>query len=106
MSKYPELDKIHAVSDDSQKIGEFLEWLQSEGYSLGKYVEHEHDLDCWEWTNLGGRRMKQYVCGYSEGTNFVRIPLRINDLLAEYFGIDENKAEQERRAILNKLRNQ
>lgn len=32
MSTYPEHEKLTAVSDDSQKLGEFLEWGVRHGY--------------------------------------------------------------------------
>ncbi len=71
----PELNKIKKVSEDSQKIGDFLSWLFDEkGLCLGKYPE--------------GKDRLQAV-----GNN-------IPDLLADYFKIDEKKAEEERRAIL------
>ncbi len=31
---YPELEKVRAVKDKSQIIGEFLEWLMSKGFTI------------------------------------------------------------------------
>lgn len=75
----PELDKLRAVQDESQVLGEFLtEWLPSQGIHLMMYVDGD-DLP----------RMVN------------RTP---NTLLAEFFGIDLVKVETERRAVLKYLR--
>lgn len=37
MSDYPEHDRLSTVKDQSQAIGEFLEWLAGEGIHLGHY---------------------------------------------------------------------
>lgn len=101
MSAYPELDKIHAVSKESESIGIFLEWLCEQGYHLAEYAEHTHTPDCWERDEHGH---KQWLCGYQEGDNFVPVSYTINTLLAQYYNIDEAKAEQERRRLLESLR--
>ena len=79
MSKYPdcpETDKLVAIAKDSQKIGSFLEWLQENDFVIAYY----------------GRNDILYQ--HRQTTN---------DLLAEYFKIDLDKVETERRAILNHL---
>jgi hypothetical protein len=75
--QYPALDKMQAVQKESQAIGEFLEWLQDRGTSLGYW--HGDD----------------YI-PYRYGT--------IEDLLADYFEIDLNQVEREKRAELAELR--
>lgn len=78
----PECDKMLAVQNRSQDIGEFLEWLRGErGLHLAEY-----DDDFWE-----GKFLKP-------------VNIRIEDLLAEFFEIDLNKVEAERRALLESLR--
>jgi len=73
-----ECDKLAAVSGDSQTIGAFLDWLQSEkGYTLCDVDRHDR------------------FTPVSDGTQA---------LLAEYFEIDLNKVEQERRGLLAALR--
>jgi len=62
----PECDKLHAIADKSQVVGEFIEW-----------VREKHG---------------------------VHMPKSIDDLLADFFEIDQNKVEQEKRAILESLR--
>lgn len=76
--KTPELDKISKVSDKSQAIGEFLEWLvQKKEIVLAKWM----DMEGWD---------PQLVVAYEPK----------NKLLAEYFGIDQDKVENERRKLL------
>lgn len=82
MSDTPELDKISANRGDSQTIGEFLEWATTEGgFNFTKTFESGE-------MNLFGEKL----------TNDV--PVRIEDALADFFGIDLKKAEEERRALL------
>lgn len=71
----PECDKMRAARDTSQAIGSFLDWL-----------EHETDM---------------VVC-YFEDSRDEYLPVRktIKQLLADYFEIDLNKVEEEKRALL------
>ena len=80
MSDYPEHDKLKAVMEQSQAIGEFID-------DNGKYV-------LAEWMEVEGYSHLQLTP--------VRRP--INDILAEYFGIDMRTLESEKRAMLEKLR--
>lgn len=83
MVKTPECDKMLKVQDESQAIGAFLDWLQSE------------------------RRLT--LCEANDRTfenSFIPARIGIEDLLAEYFKIDLNKVEKERRAILEECRKQ
>lgn len=81
----PMLEKMHLVQRESQIIGEFLDWL----------------------LNQKGLRLAHYV-GESPFVELVpyrgddRHPL-IEALLAEYFDIDLDQAERERRALLDKI---
>lgn len=79
---YPELRKLHIVSGESQKIGEFLDWLKSRGMFIAKYEVMEDFRD----------PMPSAIGGTTE------------QLLAEYFKIDLAKVEREKSAILEKLR--
>lgn len=70
---YPEHEKLRAIRDQSQKAGEFLEWLQAEkGVSL-------------------------MVGDFPLQTTTTR-------LLAEFFEIDLDKIEDEKRTMLEVLR--
>lgn len=77
MSNYPEHDKLTAVAEQTQAIGEFVEWLESKGIFLARYVE---------------------------GSNYPRSVHGFRDLLAEWAGIDQDKLEAEKRQMLNALR--
>lgn len=72
----PELDKMKALTEKSQAIGEFIDLFLAE---KGMILCHE--------TEVG----------------FLPCSVSIEKLLAEFFGIDLNKVEEERRAILEFL---
>ena len=89
----PESDKLRAVVDKSQTIGEFLDWLQADGVIPSR--EHEHSEGCYE----GGDR----ICGTSKG-ELTFDHESIESRLARYFEIDLRKVEAEKRAILDAIR--
>jgi hypothetical protein len=72
-----ECEKLNSVQEKSQPIGEFIDWMQNRGFVISSYDEDG---------NL-------YPCRIS-----------INLFLAQYFEIDLDKVEQERRALLEWLR--
>ncbi|KKL08845.1 hypothetical protein LCGC14_2571790 [marine sediment metagenome] len=80
----PVLEKIRKVHEDSQRISEFLEWLQTEEITLAEWT----GSDCDE-------------CG---DENLMPISMNREHLLAKYFCIDLVKAEKERQAILDDIR--
>jgi len=73
MSDYPECDKLSKVKDESQIIGEFLDWCSTQGVHLATYYE-ERGL-------VADRRS-------------------IEQVLADYFDIDLDKVEEEKQHIL------
>ncbi len=77
--QYSEHDKLKKVQPQSQAIGQFLEWL----------------LDA-----------KQYVICALDEKGYSWYPVRdsIEDLLYAYFEIDPKKIEQEKRAMLEEIR--
>jgi len=86
-NKYHECEKLYAVNDESQKLGEFLDWLKRKYYLCEFFEDYIPELD------------ENYSpAGY--------YPIRksINQILAEYFKIDLGKIEKERRQILDELR--
>jgi len=91
---YPEHDKLGKIVEKSQAIGEFIEWL--------RYVKKLH-LASWmdvEYTDttLFGKEEKII-------RNELHIqPVDINNILAEYFDIDQKKLEEEKRAMLDGIR--
>jgi len=73
---YPEHQRMSAVAGQSQVIGEFLDWLPTIGVVL-----------CEPWEE-----------------SFYPSGRTTTSLLAEFFGIDLNKIETEKRAMLAALR--
>lgn len=79
MSDYPEHDKMRVIAKQSQTIGEFLAWAQNEkGWALCHLDQNE----------------QEYMPVYKS----------ITVLLAEYFEIDLNRVEDEKRQMLDELR--
>lgn len=84
MKKYKECEKLSVVHDESQKLGEFLDWLRNEkNYTLSEYVP-----------NVDG------CCYESESEVLMPVTKGIEALLAEYFDVDLDKVEKERRHML------
>ena len=82
-----ELDKLQKVQPKSQTIGEFLDWLNyTKNYAVCAWVKTTKG----EWEII------------PEGYYPVRT--QVEDLLAEYFGIDLKKVEQEKQKMLDDLR--
>jgi hypothetical protein len=89
----PTLDKLKSVSDKSQAIGAFLEWLQSEQkVQLMRY--HEHNDSCRDEDDED-----EFVCGLDD--EMFPNHSSIEQLLADYFEIDLKEVEKERRALLD-----
>jgi len=115
----PECEKMVKVAEDSQKIGEFLDWLQEQSIHLCK--PHKHTDSCYSWGTVeppanGIRSWKMGVnyrqkytdekwldCGYHDG-EMVYIRDSFEKLLARYFDIDLDKIEKEKQAILKEIR--
>jgi hypothetical protein len=75
---YPEHERLKAIKDKSQAIGEFLEWLDSHPSITLCDIDSNHDYFPTHVTN--------------------------NTLLAEYFGIDLAKLENEKQLMLDEFR--
>lgn len=86
----PELDKMLKVKNESQAIGEFIESLREKGLYICREVDKEYGLTT---VDDNGDDYSTYV----ENTT------SIEELLADFFGIDLKKCEEERQAILNSL---
>lgn len=75
MSDYPEHDKMHAISAQSQAIGEFTDWMVDE--------------------------YKAQFCAWNdEFREYQPVYVSIKDLLAKFFDIDVVKLEDEKTAML------
>lgn len=76
--QYPEHIRLKAVSEKSQAIGEFLAYAAGRG-SRGRKAGFIRRFGSWRWMNT-------------------------TQILAEYFKIDLEKIEDEKRAMLESLR--
>lgn len=93
----PECDRLTQVRDQSQPIGEFLDWLRNEkGWEL--CYRHKHTGLCYD---EDGNK----ACGYREH-DMCPAHYQTETLLAEFFEIDLKKVEAERLAVLRHVRKQ
>lgn len=101
----PECDRMQDVKDKSHAIGEFMDWLREEkGWTVCE--EHHHDDDCLERVARFEDDEEgdvQQICGCLEG-QYIPVPIRMEQLLAEFFEIDLDKVEEERQALLAEQR--
>jgi hypothetical protein len=74
MSDFPEHDKLAAVQDQSQIVGEFMEWAEENGYQL---------------------------MAVDDGRPY---GVALEPVLADWLGIDLEKLDKEKRAMLNEMR--
>ena len=82
MTKHPECDKMCGVKDQSQVVGEFIDWLaEKKGIILAEWGDGELSRDELYRTHSSTER-----------------------LLAEFFDIDLAKIETEKRAMLDAIR--
>ena len=78
--KYSEHEKLKAIQEQSQVVGEFLDWLQNEKHPvIAEYQKEDPQL-------------------------LYPIYISIEQLLADFFDIDLKKIEIENRQILEKQR--
>ena len=101
-----EIEKLEDVRKRSQAIGEFLEWLLgTKSYRLGKYLTDEEyeseDNVSWVDGLYETEQFKRHEIGKEE---LMPIHIDIERLLAEYFEIDLGKVEEERREIIERIR--
>jgi hypothetical protein len=100
-TKYPEHEKLHAVKDKSQAIGEFIDWLREEhNVHLGRSHSHE-DSGCERETDKSGFRF--WNCGM-QTDQYEHERRNVVSFMAEFFDIDLDKIEMEKRAMLDSLR--
>ncbi|MDA4132203.1 MAG: hypothetical protein OK454_03645 [Thaumarchaeota archaeon] len=72
-------ERLASVKEESQKLGEFIEWVRNE------------------------RTPHLVLCQEIQG-EYAPAGVRTEDLLAEYFDIDLQELEKERRSMLEELR--
>ncbi len=78
--KYPECTRMKAVSDKSQIIGTFIEYMESQGYTLRKWYEDD------------------------DYNGYIRIDKTINQMLADYYDINLSIVEEEKQQMLEEHR--
>jgi hypothetical protein len=78
----PECERLSAISDKSNCIGEFIDWLHEQDMTIAKWedLEDHDDPSLWPYSGSTTR------------------------LLAQFFDIDLDKVEKEKREILEALR--
>lgn len=110
---YPEHDKLAKVKDDSQAIGEFLDFgLPRLGGGMTIYEELTVDCECGACSLGRGDRSRFHtdeeiataVDGVVKVKRMFPTMRTIPSMLAEYFSIDEQAIETEKRAMLQALR--
>lgn len=86
---YPEHGKLRRVNRTSNKIGQFLEWLQLD---RGLVIAERRLVD---WEDEDGVPVEEVL---------FTADVTITKLLAEYFEIDLDEIEREKRAMLQACR--
>lgn len=81
---YPEHEKLKKISDKSQAIYDFIEW-----------INHKKEIYLSEWVTMPGRRSDP-VLSYARTST--------HSLLAEFFGIDQSKIDTEKETMLELIR--
>lgn len=101
--KTPELEKLNSIYRYHQKIGEFLEWIRekysAEFYSHRKSTEVSTDMFGHPYIDPGTGEERTY-----QATRLMSIGKKTEVLLAEFFELDLDRVEQERRVLLKHLR--
>jgi hypothetical protein len=104
MSDYPdtpELDRMSGCTDESQIIGSFIDWLATEARFGPQSGEGRKEAIRAQKLNASPVKL----CLFDEKMDEWRpVGLRIEEILARYYDIDLNKVEDERRAILEHIR--
>ena len=111
----PELDKMIANRDNSQAIGEFMDWMMNKKQVLFRiqqpekieYLDKDFEKEC---KKLGFGTPQERAHRYNNSTKWEHVgglvPFNVNieNILAEYFGVDLKKAEKEKLALLDNIR--
>lgn len=116
-SEYPEHEKLQAVVDRSQAIGEFLDWLPEAGLALCSWQEAGNN-GVPEYLWIPGKEKNRQptrrdfavdraipnpdFCWWGPGYRLASTS--ITKLLSQYFGIDLVRLEQEKRTLLDRQR--
>jgi hypothetical protein len=96
--QYPEHKKLKVVQDQSQQIGGFLDWLSANELTI---CINTADTNRDE---LSGISRKQLGCPKRIQDLYLPSRRSPEQLLADYFDIDLQKIESEKRKMLEELR--
>lgn len=80
---YPEHEKLAKVSTLSNQLGEFIDWMEGEGWLFAEWVESEY---------RGG------------DAQLTPVHKTINEWLALFYGVDLQKIEDEKEQMLEEIR--
>ncbi len=95
MIEYPEHEKLKKIIDKSQICGEFYEWLtQQKNIRLSKL--HQHTSECFDGED-------NLICDRFHN-EYYPMKVDIRDLLAEFFGIDQERLNAEKEQMIEYLR--
>lgn len=96
MVETPELDKASKIVGESQRIGEFIDWVKDT-----KHIWLCQYITC---TEVREHIFKPGTYYEVEVTELVPIKISTESLLAEFFDINLDKIEAEKRALLEQVR--
>jgi hypothetical protein len=101
--EFPVSAKLKEIQDQSQKCGEFIDWMKQRGMRFGEF--HEHTDECYD-AELCGVKDTHKKGPYCQRTGETFVPVFVNtqNLLAEFFGIDQVALEAEKERMLEEIR--
>lgn len=105
----PELDKMSAIKDRSQIIGDFLEWLKERNIELchlhqcGEHCDRR-SCDVRDQYVPGVVLTKEEAVAEKLAGQQLKTARSTQDVLAAYFGLNMDAVEDERRALLDHIR--
>lgn len=88
--EYPEHEKLRSLNGSNQVVGEFIEWIQHQGYVFAKYERMKFDNIFNNGTH----------CHVVLSPHYINIP----GLLEQFFEIDSSILETEKRQMLDEMR--
>ena len=93
---YPEHEKLMLIEKHSQLLGEFLDWLASDGVALFKLLPSTDVIQQVDGADTAKQRSDRQL--------YIREQRSIQRLLAEFFDIDQESLEQEKVKMLAYIR--
>lgn len=117
--KYPECEKLAKVSKESNAIGQFLDWLNDEQNTRlfkwsdeadngeAKFIDETGDATVPSTYSFDEKEDEDFLNPEYETfpKGYYPVHKAHYQLLAQYFNIDLNKVEKERRQMLKELQN-